>query len=81
MPMSGSVLSAAIKAALSAEGFELGNAPQTEKFVDVIAEQVVNHIQTQALVTTTVAVASVSGVTTGPGVSGPGTGTGTGAIK
>lgn len=32
-------------------------------------------------VSTTVSVTSVSGVTTGPGVSGPGSGTGTGGIS
>lgn len=39
-----------------------------------VAEAVIEHIVTFGQVT--VAVASVSGVTTGPGVSGPGAGTG-----
>lgn len=40
----------------------------------------VQHIQTNAQVTANVTVVSVSGVTTGPGVSGPGTGSATGTI-
>jgi hypothetical protein len=40
-------------------------------FVDILAEAIVEHITTQAQVV----VVSVSGVTTGPSVSGPGTGT------
>jgi len=45
-----------------------------------IANGLIEHFKTNAEVvgvSTTLAVASVSGVTTGPGVSGPGTGTGT----
>jgi len=46
-----------------------------------IADAIIEHIKTYAVVTSTVAVASVSAVTPGPGVSGPGTGTATGAIS
>jgi hypothetical protein len=42
---------------------------------DAIAAAVIAHVTSFAAVTVTVA--SVSGVTAGPGVSGPGTGTGT----
>lgn len=43
--------------------------------LQAVAEAVVEHIQTAALVTVTVT--SVSGVTAGGGTSGPGSGTGT----
>jgi hypothetical protein len=51
-----------------------------DKLADRIAEKVIDHFIANALVnvSTTVAVASVAGVTPGPGVSGPGAGTGTG---
>ena len=42
-----------------------------QQFANAIATAVVNQIKTTAIVTVT----SVSGVTTGPGVSGPGLGT------
>ena len=45
-----------------------------------VADAIVQHITTAAVVTSTVAVASVSGVTVGAGVSGPGAGTATGTI-
>ena len=38
------------------------------------------YLTTNAVIPSTVVVASVSGVTTGPGVSGPGEGTGTGTL-
>jgi len=38
------------------------------------------HIAANAVVSTTVAVTSVSGVTPGGGISGPGAGTGTGTV-
>ncbi len=50
------------------------SAPQTamlQALADAVAAAVVSHIQTAAVV----AVTSVSGVTTGVGVSGPGAGT------
>ena len=48
---------------------------------DLLCDEVISHIVANAVVNTTVAVASVSGVTTGPSVSGPGTGTGTGTVS
>lgn len=47
---------------------------------DQIATAIDNYVKT-ATVATTVTVVSVSGVTTGPGVSGPGAGTGTGTLS
>lgn len=46
-----------------------------------ISSAIVNHITGNAQINTNVSVTSVSGVTTGPGVSGPGSGTGTGTIS
>ncbi len=49
--------------------------PAGAKVYAAIAEAVIEHLTTAGEVT--VAVTSVSGVTTGTGTSGPGTGTGT----
>ena len=46
-----------------------------------LATAIVSYITANAQVSTTLSVASVSGVTTGPGSSGPGSGTGTGTIS
>lgn len=52
-----------------------------QKLSQIIADEVVKHIVSFGQITTTVTVASVSGVTPGTGVSGPGAGTGTGTIS
>lgn len=79
MAMSGAVLAAAIKTKVIEKNPELADQLGTNIDMDylfeAIAEAVVEHITSLAQVT--VAVASVSGVTTGASVSGPGTGTGT----
>jgi hypothetical protein len=68
----------------SASGFSSPLTPAQQAIIkaqcDAIAQSVVTEITTNAQVSTTdiIAVTSVSGVTTGPGVSGPGAGTGTG---
>ncbi len=49
-------------------------------FCNVLATAIVTHIQANAVVATTVAVASVSGVVAGGASSGPGAGTGTGTV-
>lgn len=54
---------------------------QLTAFCDQIAQAVVSEITVNASVATTVAVTSVSGVTTGLGVSGPGSGSGTGTVS
>lgn len=74
MAMNSTVLSALIKTKVeAATGYAM---PAMSQVVwTAIAEAIIEHIQTAAQVT--VAVTSVSGVTTGVGVSGPGTGTGT----
>jgi hypothetical protein len=74
MPMAGAVLGAQIVAKIDALLLTDPN-PSRPDFWREIAEAIVEHIQSNALVT--VAVVSVSGVTSGGGVSGPGAGTGT----
>jgi len=51
-----------------------------EACMQALCAGIILEIQTNAQVMTTVTVASVSGVVTGPGVSGPGAGTGIGTI-
>lgn len=46
-----------------------------------LATALITYITANAVVNATVAVTSVSGVTTGAGVSGPGTGTASGTIS
>jgi len=76
--------------ALKAKGMKPDEVPfgstgkgALELIVDEIAKAIINEFKTNAVVSTnvstTVSVASVSGVTAGAGVSGPGTGTGSGS--
>ena len=76
MALNGIVLGDAIKVALdaAAAGTPAASEAQRTAIWRAIGTAIVTHIQTQG--TVVVAVASVSGVTTGPGVSGPGAGTG-----
>lgn len=68
MPMTGAGLAAAVKAAVA-------SIPEADRDHDAVwnavGDAIVTFIQSNAVVT----IASVSGVTTGPGVSGPGVGT------
>ncbi len=82
MAMNGNTLGTAIKAAAQAVAVPEGGADDDycEDVWQAIANAIVDHIQNNAVVSTNVAVTSVSGVTTGPSASGPGTGTGTGTI-
>lgn len=74
----GSEIEAAIDQAISSNP-EAGSSQRTALW-EAIAGAIIAHIQTNAVVSTTVAVTSVSGVTTGAGVSGPGAGTGSGTV-
>jgi hypothetical protein len=67
--MSGAVLATAVKGDFVAAGMVLNQF--NEAFIDSLCDRIVAHIQTNAQVIVT----SVSGVTTGVGISGPGTGT------
>ncbi len=75
MPMNAATLAAAVKADLASDGFIFDVGAMNTKFIDKLCAAIVTHIQTNALVAGPVVVTSVSGVTTGPGVSGPGAGT------
>lgn len=91
MPMNGELLGTEIIAAMnlvnvgivegdSQESIESKSQSYRSQLWKAIAGAIVLHIQTNAVVQSTVAVASVSGVTTGPGASGPGTGTASGTV-
>ena len=80
MPMTTAGLKAAILSEMTSKLGSAEDGTKRDSFADAIASAVVNYIKTNAAVTSTVAVTSVSGVTTGPGVSGPGAGTATGTI-
>lgn len=77
MAMNGDILGQQIIAAIDGElaSQPTANAVQREAIWKAVGRAIVLHIQTSGAVTVTVA--SVSGVTVGPGVSGPGAGTGT----
>jgi len=75
MPMNPATLKAAIKSGLiatytAAESATMSKEDFADRVAATIADEVVSHIAANA----TVSVTSVSGVQTGPGVSGPGTG-------
>lgn len=67
MPMNGNTLGDAMRAAVDA----VGDKTDRQAIFRAIGNAITTHITANAVV----AVASVSGVTTGPGVSGPGAGT------
>jgi hypothetical protein len=90
MPMNGAQLATELKPEIEAKiklVFDiiagLGDA-ELAKFAqalaDAIGPKIVTHIQNNAVVTSTVVVASVTGVQAGGGVSGPGAGTATGTV-
>jgi hypothetical protein len=82
MAMNASTLKTAIKGRLTSTGFNFGSSQcKADEFVDIMCEEIISHITNFAVVSASVTVASVSGVTTGPGVSGPGAGTATGTIS
>jgi hypothetical protein len=63
----------------SRAGFSSPMSPAQQDMVRALCEAICGAVLQEIIAygTVTVTVASVSGVTTGPGVSGPGTGTGT----
>ena len=82
MPMSKTVLGPLLKAAVdtAVSANPTAGEAQRDAIFEEMAGAIIAHIQSAAVVTTVVTVASVSGVTVGAGVSGPGAGTGTGTI-
>ena len=77
MPLSDSVLSAAIVAGVQGLGLT-NDAVKLKAFIDVIAKETLDHIKSAGVVNVTV-VATASGVTTGT-ASAPVAGTGVGAM-
>lgn len=77
MALNGIVLGNAIKSAIDAAVATTPSASEAQRTAiwQAIGTAIVAHIVTNAQVN--VAVISVSGVTVGPGISGPGAGTGT----
>ena len=73
MALSGTTLKTNIDSALQAAGFVYNDVSQLGALVDIIATEVVNHIKTAGVVSTTVTGTSQSG--------GSVTGTGTGTVS
>jgi len=85
MALSKSTLATAIENDLlslytSAEPSPMTKEEFAEEIASLLAERIIDHFVSNAEVSTSVSVASVSGVTPGPGASGPGSGTGTGTL-
>lgn len=78
MAMNGNNMASEILAALATLSDE--DKKDSLKSFQKVCGAIVAHIQANAVISTNVSVTSVTGVTTGPGVSGPGTGTGSGTI-
>ncbi len=79
MSMNGDALGTAIADAI--EGLTDAQKRSVETVWQTIAAEIVIHIQSNAEVSTSVDVVSVSGVTPGTGTSGPGTGSGSGGVS
>ncbi|HNR90660.1 MAG TPA: hypothetical protein PKM65_20155 [Spirochaetota bacterium] len=79
MALNGDALGQAVLAKIAALSPE--QKQNTEAVWKAIGNGIVDYIKANAQVSSTVNVASVSGVQTGTGVSGPGTGTATGTIS
>lgn len=83
MALDASRWGSAVAAAIAGVGVSAGTpitSGQLESIWQIICGQHKTEINDNAVVSTSVAVASVSGVTPGGGTSGPGTGTGTGNV-
>ncbi len=71
MAMNGDLLGLAMKAAIDG----VGDKTDRNALFKALGGAIVAHIEANAVVSGPVTVTSVSGVTAGPGASGPGTGT------
>lgn len=71
---------AVFSAIVNVTGLDSSEQTQIRNAWRSIVGEHITHLVSSIAVGTTVAVTSVSGVTTGAGVSGPGSGTGTGTI-
>jgi hypothetical protein len=79
--MNGSALQEFLKLKLQQKIPEVNFTGNAEKCLLALGEAIIEYIQSNAIVNSNVIVTSVTGVTTGPGISGPGTGTATGGIS
>lgn len=79
MALNGDALGQAVLSKIAALSPE--QKQNTEAVWKAIGNGIVDYFKANAQVNSTVNVASVSGVQTGTGVSGPGTGTATGTIS
>lgn len=75
MPMSAASLKSKIQAQVVSQFGSPDDAAVLAKWAQAVADAVIEEIAANG--TVTVVVTNVTGVTTGPGVSGPGTGIGT----
>lgn len=81
MALNGNTIGAQVASLMKAAGSPpISDAKLTQLWKDVM-NAIYNDVKSTAQVSATVIVTSVTGVTTGPGVSGPGTGTATGTIS
>lgn len=85
MALSKSTLASAIETDLltlyeSAESSPMSKETFASEMSSVIANNVIDHITSNAEVSTNVSVAQVTAVTSGSQVSGPGSGSGTGTV-
>ena len=81
MAMSGSTLAAAIKTKVQAKNpdFQANIGDSMDWLFEAVAEATVEHIQSSAVVSTTVNVTTASACSAG-GAAGTGTGSGTGTV-
>ena len=79
MALNKNILGALMRSKVHAIGV-VGEGGEVAYF-NALAEAIIEHFTLAAVINTGVTVASVAGVTTGVGVSGPGAGTGVGRIS
>lgn len=80
MALNKTVLGALMKAKIDLVPFNSDPNVYRTKLMEAMADAIITHFTTAAVISSTVTVASVSAVTPGAGVSGPGAGTATGTI-
>jgi len=76
MALDATALGTAIKDALTADGFDLTNAPKTARLAEIFATETINHFKANAVISTTVPAAGLLDSVPAP-CSGTATGTGT----
>lgn len=86
MPLSGTARGDAVFSAVSASNpnfskLSAGEQATLKSYFETLFSADTTYVVANALVTSTVVVASVTGVTPGGGASGPGTGSSTGTVS